>query len=545
MTKTKHRNGNGQAVELTAEQLELAVTAKAPEFPIGSIVPADDNVRDTNENLGDLDGLADSILELGIIEPLIVTPHPEQPGKWLLVAGHRRLLAAKRAKLKTVPCLVDDDRSDPTRWAKMLVENLQREKIGHVEQMHGFRALADAGWSQRKIAKTVGRNQSHVSKHLQISVLPDEALLALHREQITMADADKLCDLAEHPAAIVKIVESVKGKDRGFYAASVPTQVEQTLRSIARQAEVDALKTKLEKQGLTVVVGDRVPWDQRLDQIGLKVGAHKSEECHAVFVSSGWSGAEQVPYCTDPRRHTDKGASTLKITKKAAIERAEDHTPRPVGNDAEKAHRKAQRDAARRRLDFMTAVISSGSSVPWITNMVQRRFLTETERLTKDARRVLAQLLDIDSREADDQHTFAEQVLAYAGISKANLERACLALAFVQGENDWRPAVRGEHRDMLATLGYEDVDDDFGPADENAHLDDGPAPVLDLGAIDDADSIVRVCRACGCTDAEACDGGCTWVEDDLCSACLDETGDKEQPRDDEDYFDALREEVRG
>jgi ParB/RepB/Spo0J family partition protein len=168
----------GSEVVWTEQSLDDALTELPPltldlqggdigavtELPIDRVLPAGDNPR----RVVDIDPeMVDSIKAIGILQPLIVTVHPDQTGHWLIVAGHRRHAAAGSAGLTTVPALVREF-TPIERVEAMLVENLQRKDLDPFDEAHGFQQLQQLGRTQREIADRVGRNQSHISRRLRL-----------------------------------------------------------------------------------------------------------------------------------------------------------------------------------------------------------------------------------------------------------------------------------------------------------------------------------------------------------------------------------------
>ena len=99
------------------------------------------NVRRT---YGDIEELADSIKKNGVMQNLTVIPDPEKEGCYLVVIGNRRLMAAQKAGLETVPCQIAD--MDPKTVAEtMLLENMQRNDLSIIDQAYGFQLCLDLG----------------------------------------------------------------------------------------------------------------------------------------------------------------------------------------------------------------------------------------------------------------------------------------------------------------------------------------------------------------------------------------------------------------
>ena len=136
------------------------------EVPISEIVEVGDNVR---RELGDVTELATSIKQLGILVPLVVSPSPRG---LLLVAGHRRLAAARRAKLRTVP-VMEREIPDDKRIDAMFAENAHRRELSILEKAETFRFLMERdGLSQQGVADRLGITQVTVSRYLQFFKLP-------------------------------------------------------------------------------------------------------------------------------------------------------------------------------------------------------------------------------------------------------------------------------------------------------------------------------------------------------------------------------------
>lgn len=144
-------------------------------LPVDSILPNPEQPR-RNFEPEKLEELADSIREMGLLQPLTVR---RREGSWELVAGERRLRACKLAGLLQVPCLsiAVDDRSSSLL---ALVENLQRRDLDFWEEALALRRLIDE-WdlSQEECAKRIGKSQSAVANKLRLLKLPGEVLTLL------------------------------------------------------------------------------------------------------------------------------------------------------------------------------------------------------------------------------------------------------------------------------------------------------------------------------------------------------------------------------
>ena len=147
--------------QLIAEQYE----GPTNELPVGDIVPNSRQPR-TAFNDETLQELAASIREYGILQPLIVRPVAE--GKHELIAGERRLRAAKIAGLKTVPVLVRSA-GNQSSLELALIENIQREDINALESGRAYRKLIDEfGLTQEQVAERVGKSRTVIANTVRL-----------------------------------------------------------------------------------------------------------------------------------------------------------------------------------------------------------------------------------------------------------------------------------------------------------------------------------------------------------------------------------------
>ncbi len=146
------------------------------QLPVDAIVPNPRQPRDQFD-VKDLDELAASIREHGIIQPLIVSP--ETDGNYTLIAGERRLEAAKKAGLRTVPAVLRSA-SDRELLELALVENVQRAELNPLEEAEAYRQLTeDFSLSHEDVALRVGRSRPAVSNTLRLLQLSDTVKQAL------------------------------------------------------------------------------------------------------------------------------------------------------------------------------------------------------------------------------------------------------------------------------------------------------------------------------------------------------------------------------
>ncbi len=243
--------GKGLA-QLLGEQFESTVS----ELPVDSIVP---NPRQPRQHFDEdsLEELAQSIREVGLLQPLVVRPTAE--GTYELIAGERRWRACQRAGLKTVPVVVRPS-GDQASLEMALVENLQRSDITPVESAKAFRRLMqEFGLTQEQVAERVGKSRTAVANTLRLLKLPPRALEALEKNEITEGHARALLALGSEPemlALLERIVRtglSVRDAERAAKQAQSPRR-EEPKPPAPRTAEADPAVRQLE-DGLSMYLG--------------------------------------------------------------------------------------------------------------------------------------------------------------------------------------------------------------------------------------------------------------------------------------------------
>lgn len=132
-----------------------------------------------------MQGLIESVRSLGVLSPLLV----RQTGdSWEVIAGRRRLAAARQVGLSTVPCIerpLDDQGAEDVA----LAENLHRRQLSPIEEALGYQRLAWRGLSQYQIAARTGRSQPHISRHLRLLDLPDRTRGKVHLGLLAVSTA--------------------------------------------------------------------------------------------------------------------------------------------------------------------------------------------------------------------------------------------------------------------------------------------------------------------------------------------------------------------
>ena len=161
------------------------------KLAIGSLRPNARNPRRTFA-AAELDELAASLRERGIIQPIVVRPLRGASGGHEIVAGERRWRAAQRAGLHEVPVVVIEA-TDAEALQLAIIENVQRADLNPLEEAEGYRALMDEyGNSQEDVARMVGKSRSYVANTLRLLKLPEPVKAYIHAGKLDAGHARML-----------------------------------------------------------------------------------------------------------------------------------------------------------------------------------------------------------------------------------------------------------------------------------------------------------------------------------------------------------------
>jgi ParB family chromosome partitioning protein len=225
----------------------------APEAaPAGHAVPIDRIHANPNQPRRDfadkdLQDLAASIREKGVIQPLILRPHPRLGGQYEIVAGERRWRAAQLAGVHDLPAVVRE-LADSEVLELAIIENIQRADLNPVEEASGYRQLMDRfGHTQERLAEALGKSRSHIANLLRLLTLPEPVLDLLREGRLTAGHARALVT-ATHPEALARqVVErdlSVRQTEQLARAAASPA-TRPAPRPVAKDADTRALEEDL------------------------------------------------------------------------------------------------------------------------------------------------------------------------------------------------------------------------------------------------------------------------------------------------------------
>ena len=170
----RSRLGRGLAALMGDVGAESAIERPRGQrkIPTSSLQPNPRNPRRVFSD-AELDELAASLRERGIIQPIVARPVRGVPDAYEIIAGERRWRAAQRASLHEVPVVIIEA-TDAEALQLAIIENVQRADLNPLEEAEGYRALIrDFSHSQDDVARMVGKSRSHVANTLRLQTLPD------------------------------------------------------------------------------------------------------------------------------------------------------------------------------------------------------------------------------------------------------------------------------------------------------------------------------------------------------------------------------------
>jgi len=185
---------------------ETKVEALKNKVSISDLVPNKYQPRKIfdEENLNEL---ANSIKERGILQPIIVRKSSDDLSKFEIIAGERRWLAAQKVGLHNIPVVITDA-DDLKSLEFAIVENVQRHDLNPLEEAQGYKKLIDVfSYDQEKVSKFIGKSRSYISNALRLLSLPDEVIKLIENRKLSAGHAKILVGLENATFVAGKIIE--------------------------------------------------------------------------------------------------------------------------------------------------------------------------------------------------------------------------------------------------------------------------------------------------------------------------------------------------
>lgn len=236
-----------------------------------------------------LQDLADSIKQYGVLQPLTISRmevEKEEGGlvaEYELIAGERRLRAAKLAGISQVPAIIRTGDSSMMKLELAILENLQREDLNVVDRARAFFRLANEfKFTHNEIAKKLGRSREYVSNSLRILALPEEILNAVSEKKVTEGHTRPLLMLSDHPDEQITLFKEI------VYKKITVREAEKISRKIAsdrvRKKEFmpDPEITELEGE-FQDKLGTRVHIDRKEEGGQIKIDFFSKEDLRTIL----------------------------------------------------------------------------------------------------------------------------------------------------------------------------------------------------------------------------------------------------------------------
>ena len=252
------------------------------KVPTGALRPNARNPRRIFAN-AEIDELAASLRERGIIQPIVARPVRGVPDAFEIVAGERRWRAAQRAGLHEVPVVVIEA-TDEEALQLAIIENVQRTDLNPLEEAEGYRALIrDFSHSQDDVARMIGKSRSHVANTLRLQTLPDRVrehiqsgrLSAGHaRALVGHHDAERLAEEIVARGMNVREVEALTAAKRGAASGKHVAPKRKAADTVAmekRLSDALGLVVSIDHRGEKGVVSIRYRNLEQLDDLARRL----------------------------------------------------------------------------------------------------------------------------------------------------------------------------------------------------------------------------------------------------------------------------------
>jgi len=210
MAEESHRSRLGRGLasligDVASEATPTIERSRQRRVPIEFLKPNPRNPRRDFSD-ADLDELAASIRERGIIQPIVARTLRGPGESYEIIAGERRWRAAQRAGLHDVPIVVHEA-SDSEALELAIIENVQRADLNPLEEAAGYQRLGEEfSYNQDDIAKTVGKSRSHVANTLRLLKLPESVKAYIQAGKLTAGHARALIGLPDPESVAQEIV---------------------------------------------------------------------------------------------------------------------------------------------------------------------------------------------------------------------------------------------------------------------------------------------------------------------------------------------------
>lgn len=248
------KRGLGRGLSALMADVDLASPTPTAQTRDRTLIPIEQLTANPDQPRRQFDPealqeLASSLKNRGVLQPLIVRPHPQDAGLYQIVAGERRWRAAQMAQLHELPVIIRE-LSDTEVLEVAIIENIQRADLNAIEEAASFRQLMDRfGHTQEKLAEALNKSRSHIANLLRLLNLPDAVQDLVKEGRISAGHARALIT-AENPGQLArKVVEkgmSVRETEDMVRRQGLPdSQRKAASRKPEKDADTRALESDL------------------------------------------------------------------------------------------------------------------------------------------------------------------------------------------------------------------------------------------------------------------------------------------------------------
>ncbi|MBM3519319.1 MAG: ParB/RepB/Spo0J family partition protein [Alphaproteobacteria bacterium] len=262
MQAQRKRLGRGLAAligEDTTEEAMIQDIRNLRHLPLDLLHPSPNNPRKHFVD-GELDELAHSIRDKGLLQPLVVRSRAD--GEYEIVAGERRWRAAQRAGLHEVPVLIRE-LSDGEALEIALIENIQRTDLNPLEEARAYALLIDRfAYTQQQLAQSIGKSRSHITNTMRLLNLPEKVRAEIEAGKLTAGHARALV-ATDSPEALAEEIIAL-----GMSVREAEGLARSKMGRAAKAKPIKDADTRALEASLSVILGLAVEIDDRGDRGG-------------------------------------------------------------------------------------------------------------------------------------------------------------------------------------------------------------------------------------------------------------------------------------
>ncbi|MDA0332582.1 MAG: ParB/RepB/Spo0J family partition protein [Proteobacteria bacterium] len=237
-----------------------------------------------------LDELAGSIRQKGIVQPILLRPSPSQPGRYQLVAGERRWRAAQIAQLHQIPSVIRD-LSDAECYEIALIENIQRQDLSVIDEAQGYANLLEINrYTQDQLSKIIGKSRSHIANLLRLLGLPESVQSMLHDGALTMGQARPLIG---HPQAeflaktiVAKGLSARQAEALTKTAVSGATSAAKQSATTEKSADIKAIE---QRAAVELGLAMSIKWNEQAETGRVQIDCQSLEQMTLILDKLGLS----------------------------------------------------------------------------------------------------------------------------------------------------------------------------------------------------------------------------------------------------------------